>query len=232
MFKHIAIRCALGALLLVSLIAALVLRTPQHARATPAILNVQVNQPVAGPFPTNKQVEPTLAQNPTNPLNLVAGSIDYLSEPACSNTTPSSCPSAVGVPGISIAGFYASFDGGLTWPCQGLIDLSAFNEYAWGDPTLAFDSRGNAYYSTLARPFPPTTEESATGLQPDFFVAKSTDGGCHYSSAAKVSGDSPAQIDDKGSLAVDANPLSPFHDTIYAAWTIFTGRGATGAAMD
>lgn len=232
MFKHTAIRCALGALLLVSLVAALVLRMPQHARATPAVVNVQVNQPVAGPFPTNKQVEPTLAQNPTNPLNLVAGSIDYLSEPACSNTTPSSCPSALGVPGISISGFYASFDGGLTWPCQGVIDLSAFGEYAWGDPSLAFDSRGNAYYGTLARPFPPTTDESATGLQPDFFVAKSTDGGCHYPSAAKVSGDSPAQSDDKDALAVDANPSSPFHDTIYAAWTIFTGRSATGAVMD
>jgi hypothetical protein len=155
MFKHKAIWSALRALILVSIVAALVLRMPRDAGATPVVLNVQVNQLVAGPFPTNKHVEPTLAQNPTNPLNLIAGSIDYSAEPACSDTTPSSCPSAVGVPGISIAGFYASFDGGKTWPCQGLIDLSAYGEYAWGDPTQAFDSQGQRLLRHTRPTLPP-----------------------------------------------------------------------------
>ncbi|HKF39285.1 MAG TPA: hypothetical protein VKB35_20480, partial [Ktedonobacteraceae bacterium] len=81
-------------------------------------------------------------------------------------------------------------------------------EYSFGDPAQAFDSTGNAYYGTLAFPFPPTTEELATGLQADFFVAKSTDGGCHYPSVAKVSGSSPAQFDDKDAITADANPNS------------------------
>src|SRR5216683_5962254 len=195
------------------------------AAATPTVTNVQVNQALAGPFPMNKQNEPSLAQNPTNPLNLIAGSNDEIGLPACTNTTPSSCPFTAG---ISVSGFYASFDGGQTWPanCQGLIDLSAFGEYAFGDPAQAFDSKGNAYYGTLAFPFPPTSEELATGLQADFFIAKSTDGGCSYKTAAKVSGNSPAIFDDKDAITADANPNSPFHDNVYAAWTKFTGQNS------
>jgi len=200
-----------------------------HAQLVVPATNVQVNQVLAGPFPKNKQNEPSLAQNPTKPLNLIAGSNDEIGLPACTNTTPSSCPFTAGV---SVSGFYASFDGGKSWPCQGLIDLSAFHEYAFGDPSQAFDSKGNAYYGTLAFPFPPTTEELATGLQADFFIAKSTDGGCTYSSTAKVSGSSPAQFDDKDAITADANPNSPFHDNVYAAWTKFAKPGGHGFGGD
>src|SRR6266567_920578 len=218
---------ALAALLVVSALFAVIAFGSRVAHAQPAVsaTNVQVNQVFAGPFPTNKQNEPSLAQNPKNPLNLISGSNDEIGEPACSNTTPSSCPFVVGV---QSSGFYASFNGGKTWPCQGLIDLSAFHEYSFGDPSQAFDSKGNAYYGTLAFPFPPTTEELATGLQADFFVAKSTDGGCTYSSAAKVSGAAPAVFDDKDAITADANSKSPFHDNVYAAWTKFAGGKGFG----
>src|SRR3989442_8835682 len=190
--------------------------------AASSLANVQVNQVLPGPFPKNKQNEPSLAQNPKNPLNLIASSNDEIGLPACTDTTPSSCPFTAGV---SVSGFYASFDGGLTWPCQGLIDLSAFGEYAFGDPSQAFDSRGNAYYGTLAFPFPPTPDQLATGLNADFFVAKSTNGGCTYDSAALVSGASPAIFDDKDAITADANQASPFRDNVYAAWTKFTRGG-------
>jgi len=55
----------------------------------------------------------------------------------------------------------------------------------------------------------------------DIFVAKSTDGGCTWSSAAKASGSSHAKYDDKDSIAADANLTSPFRDNVYAAWTKF-----------
>ncbi len=215
---------AITALLILSTLYAVIAFGSRGAHAQPAssTTNIQVNQVFPGPFPTNKQNEPSLAQNPTNPLNLISGSNDEIGEPACSNTTPSSCPF---VTGVQSSGFYASFNGGKTWPCQGLIDLSAFHEYSFGDPAQAFDSKGNAYYGTLAFPSPPTTEELATGLQSDFFVAKSTDGGCHYTSAARVSGSSPAIFDDKDAITADANPSSPFHDNVYAAWTKFTTGG-------
>ncbi len=201
------------------------------AAATPTVTNVQVNQALAGPFPRNKQNEPSLAQNPTKPLNLIAGSNDEIGLPACTNTTPSSCPFTNGV---SVSGFYASFDGGQTWPCQGLIDLSAFGEYAFGDPSQAFDSRGNAYYGTLAFPnsVTATPDQLATGLQADFFVAKSTDGGCHYTSSAMVSSTSPALFDDKDAITADSNPASPFRDNVYAAWTKFSKQGGLGFGND
>ncbi len=184
-----------------------------------------------GPFPKNKQNEPSLAQNPLNPDNLIAGSNDEFGEPQCTNTTPSSCPF---VNGVSVSGFYASFDGGQTWPCQGLIDLSAFREFAFGDPGQTFDSRGNAFYSTLGFPTASTAtrDQVATGLQADFFVAKSTDGGCSYLSAAKVSGASPAKFDDKPDIAADTNSGSPFRDNVYAAWTTFSKQGIPGFGND
>ncbi len=209
-------------LLLASICLAVLLSTSSLPSYASNIKNFQVNAVFAGPFPTNKQNEPSLAQNPTNPLNLIAGSNDEIAEPACTNTTPSSCPFVVGV---QTSGFYASFNGGKTWPCQGVIDLSSFNEYSFGDPSQAFDSKGNAYYGGLAFPFPPTTDEAATGLQADFFVAKSTDGGCSYTSAARVSGSSPAIFDDKDAITADSNRNSPFHDNVYASWTKFVTGG-------
>ncbi len=213
----------LAGVLLVSAIVATTLLAPRGAGAAPppTITNVQVNQVLAGPFPKNKQIEPSIAQNPTNPQNLIVGAGDEIAEPACTNTTPSSCPF---VPGISISGVYASFDGGKTFPCQGLIDLSAFGEWAEGDPWLTFDSRGNAYYGTLAF----LTVPPAAGSNADIFVAKSTDGGCTWGTAAKVSGSSPSLYNDKDAIAADAHPTSPFRDNVYVAWTKFAG-GTLGA---
>ncbi len=95
------------ALLLIATIIAPLTLIPIHVSAKTS--NVQVNAAFAGPFPTNKQNEPSLAQNPTNPLNLIAGSNDEIGEPSCTDTTPSSCPF---VATVSVSGFYASFDGG------------------------------------------------------------------------------------------------------------------------
>ncbi len=52
-------------------------------------------------------------------------------------------------------------------------------------------------------------------------MAKSTDGGCTYPTAARVSGASPAIFDDKDAITADANPASPFRDNVYATWTKF-----------
>jgi hypothetical protein len=191
----------------------------------PAITNTQVNATFNGPFPTNKQNEPSLAMDPNNPLHLVAGSNDEIEEPACTNASPSSCAF---VPGVQNSGFYASFDGGQTWPCQGVIDLSGQRGVSSGDPTQAFDSRGNVYYGNLSEPFPATNPEANTGLATDVFVAKSTDGGCTYPTASRVSGNSPSVFDDKDGLAADSNANSPFRDNVYVSWSKFTGNSIAG----
>jgi hypothetical protein len=171
--------------------------------------NVQVNPPFAGPFAGNKQNEPSLAQNPTNPLNFVAGANDQTGwSPGYS----------------SISGYYASFDGGATWPCHGAIDLSAFNMYAYGDPAQVFDSRGNAYYGTLAFPV-----GAPAGFEPsDFFIAKSSDGGCNYTVIGQVSDNAQGIFDDKDSITVDANPNSPYRDNVYGAWVKSPGSRVGG----
>jgi hypothetical protein len=198
------------------------------ALASPPPTNVQVNQVLSGPFPKNKQIGPSLAQNPNNPLNLIAGSLNEIGEPACTNTTPSSWPFA---PGFSVSGFYASFDGGKTWPCQGLLDFSAFGEYARSSAAQAFDSKGNAYYGTqgLPNPVTATSDQLATGLLSDIFVAKSTDGGCSYPTAARVSGATPVSDDQDPAIAADSNPGSPFKDNVYVAWARFTTDSDKGS---
>src|SRR2546430_14266029 len=164
--------------------------SPAAPASGPAITNVQVNQAFPGHFITNRQREPSLAQNPTNPLNLVAGSVDFIGELPCTNATPSIC---VGAEGVSRVGFYASFDGGVTWPYQGLIDLSAYGYYAFSDPVQTFDSQGNAYFSMIA--FKKSDDNfNNTGA---IFVAKSTDGGRTYSTATRASGDALFLFTDK-----------------------------------
>ena len=61
------------------------------------------------PFPQNKQNEPTVAVDPTNPSIVAAGSNDEIDEPPCNG---SDCPFAQGV---GNSGVYFSFNGGSTW---------------------------------------------------------------------------------------------------------------------
>jgi hypothetical protein len=191
------------------LVAAGVLLTAAGSSSRSTVTEVQVNKSLESPFPQNKQNEPALAQNPRNPLNLISASNDEVGESACMG--PVSNPPCGFTPGVSVSGFYASQDGGLTWPCQGIVDLEAEGEYGFGDPGVAFDSRGNAYYSMLAHPVVGPDD------QIDLFVAKSTDGGCTYPSASKVNVD--GQPADKPAIAVDTHPKSRFRDRIYVAWT-------------
>jgi hypothetical protein len=80
---------------------------PSAATAAPESL-VTGGSP-ATPFPQNKQNEPAVAIDPSNPSVLAAGSNDEVDEPQCDGFD---CPFAQG---IGNSGIYFSFDGGATW---------------------------------------------------------------------------------------------------------------------
>jgi hypothetical protein len=195
-----------------------VLLSAAGSSAAPAVREVQVNPVLDMPFPANKQAEPGLAQNPLNPLNLISSSNDESGEPICTTGGPSSCPFS---PGVSVSGFYASFDGGKTWPCHGLLDFSAAGFYAFGDPEQVFDTRGNAYYSTLALPLQADAQGERNA---DVFVARSADGGCTYPLSLKVS--AGGGFHDKPAIAADGKKKSRFRDNVYVAWTWSPPQGA------
>lgn len=194
----------LAAVLSAALSVAVIVHAPAPTTADepPVIENVQVNEPIDGLFPRNSQIQPALAQNPLDPDNLIAASND--------DRTPDG----------QATGYYASRDGGQTWPCQGTIDLSAWGQISYGDTWQTFDSAGNAYLSTIGIPKyegKPIRFDTA-----DVFVARSTDGGCTYPTISKVASNSRNISDDKPSIAADTNPDSPWADTVYVAWIRFS----------
>jgi uncharacterized repeat protein (TIGR01451 family) len=164
--------------------------TPTWAAAPFGGATVRVNQ-----VTTNAQDETTIAVNPTNPRNLVAGSITY-------ETGTGQCAA------------YSSMDRGKTWTQQVLPNAPPFT--ASGDPVVAFDANGTAYFLCMNL-FP---SGSAFRTQ---YVLRSTDGGQSWGAPVLALG-SPSTDDDKGTMAVDDHPGSPFTGNVYVAAT----RGPCG----
>jgi hypothetical protein len=84
----------------------LIAAAPAAAQAAEALVNT--GSPTT-PFPQNKQNEPTVAIDPTNPSVLAAGSNDEIDEGPC---VGADCPF---VQGVGNSGIYFSFDGGASW---------------------------------------------------------------------------------------------------------------------
>jgi hypothetical protein len=105
--------------------------------------------------------ETSIAVNPANPQNMIGGANDYqlglnpaghLSETILSRA-------------------HVTFDGGKTWSMFPLFSNSAYQ--ATGDPAVAFDASGHAYYGTLGFRF----VGPVNAQNPDILVSNSGDGG-------------------------------------------------------
>jgi hypothetical protein len=116
--------------------------------------------------------ETSIAVNPTDESNIIGGANDYqlglnpggqVSENVLSRA-------------------HVTFDGGKTWSEYPILFTSAYQ--ATGDPAVAFDADGRAYYATLGFKFVGPT----SALNPDVLVAHSTDGGKTWASVRVAEG--------------------------------------------
>ncbi len=180
------------------LILTLALLPPLVARATGAQV-VQVTSDA------DRDAETSIAINPTNPNNVLAGWISS---------------------GDRTCGFGVSFDGGQHWPVIGVvpgIQLGSGGAFDRGtDPSVTFDKNGNAYYTCLAFNLFPKSLGSAGAV----FVSSSTDSGVTWGTPVAVfngeagPGRSVSRFEDHQFLTTN-----PANGHLYLTETRFTAAG-------
>src|SRR5260370_23197743 len=122
---------------------------------------------------------------------------------------------------------YFSTDNGSTW---GGVDLPlpaavGANGIRFGsDPSLVFDTQGNAFYGYIVVFF-----GNGNGIKgTEMAVAKSTDGGRTYPSVNFFAFNGGTDhFNDKPMITADASPASPRRDNIYIAWDSASGGSPT-----
>jgi BNR repeat-like domain len=142
------------------------------------------------------QSETSIAIDPSDPSNLVAGSNEIFRLP--------------------MRGYFSS-DGGLTW---GGVDLPLpppirHNGYDFGsDPGVAWDLHGNVYYSYIVVFF-----GAGFGVVgSEMAVARSSDGGRSWTATYFDMQPNEGTFVDKPMITVDNSPSSPHEGTIYVAF--------------
>jgi hypothetical protein len=116
--------------------------------------------------------ETSIAVDPTNGLNIIGGANDYQLALNPGGHVSENVQSRA----------HVTFNGGQTWSEYPILFDSSYQ--ATGDPGVAFDATGHAYYSTLGFRFVgPTNAQS-----PDVLVANSGDGGKTWASVRVASG--------------------------------------------
>jgi hypothetical protein len=116
--------------------------------------------------------ETSIAVNPANRLNMIGGVNDYQIA-----LNPGGA-----VTETILSRAHVTFDGGQTWSMFPVFSNSAYQ--ATGDPALAFDAAGHAYYGTLGFRF----VGPATAENPDVLVSNSGDGGKTWNVVRVASG--------------------------------------------
>lgn len=127
-------------------------------------------------FVDRTQNEFSIAVNPTDPDNVVAGANDYGRSDAW-------------------AGYYTSFDGGATWT-HGYLPMPSTYTVS-GDPALAFASDGMLYYAGIA-----FNRGSTNNGANSIFVSKSLDGGRTWTTSIPFSVPDSRALHDKPYIAV------------------------------
>src|SRR5690242_9708694 len=127
---------------------------------------------------------------------------------------------------LPMRGYYTT-NGGSSW---GGVDLPLPRPKGNGidfgsDPSLAFDTQGNVFYSYIVVFF--GNGNGVNGSQ--MAVAKSTDGGKTYPGVTYFSFENGTNhFNDKPMITTDTNATSPFRDNIYVAWDAAAGGSVGG----
>jgi hypothetical protein len=153
------------------------------------------------------QSETYIAINPKHPKTLAAGSNEIFRLP--------------------MRGYFST-DNGASW---GGVDLPLPPPISNGtdfgsDPSLAFDTKGNVFYSYIVVFF-----GNGNGVNgSEMAVARSTDGGATYPNVTFFSFSSGSNhFNDKPMITSDTT-ASPFRDNVYVAWDAASG-GTTGGGV-
>ena len=155
------------------------------------------------------QSETFITLNPNGPRQLTAGSNEIFRLPMRA---------------------YFSSDGGGSW---GGVDvplpppLSGTNDTRFGsDPSLAFDTQGNAFYSFITVFF----SANFGGINgTELAVARSGDGGHSWPLLTEFSFQGGSNhFNDKPMITVDQGAASPFRDHVYVAWDAAFGGSSAG----
>jgi hypothetical protein len=170
---------------------------------------IRVNQDEA--HINRDQNEPTIAYNPNNPLQLVAGS-NYFSPDHMNSRTA----------------YYRSTDGGWTWS-EGILPKGGNYDKA-ADPSVAFDSGGNVYFAHLSIDDPPSGDFARDN---GIFVNRSTNGGQSWMASPFVvwqngNGDGTQERTTRGDrpqITCDLAYGSPYPDRVYVVWVHGTEVG-------
>lgn len=167
--------------------------------STPTQTGANVNTDCEGTGPHN---ETSIAVNPTNSLNMIAGANDYQLALNPGGHVSASTESRA----------HVTTDGGHTWTTYPLDTTSTYQ--ATGDPAVAFDAAGNAYYATLGFRF----VGPVNALSPDIIVHVSKDGGVNWTTKRLAAGSgnfgSPGDLLDKEYVAAwgDGNAIVTYGD--------------------
>jgi len=169
------------------------------------------------------QNETSIAQDPNSPSRIIGAANDYRR-------------------GDSACYTYYSRNGGRDWqdstPPVGFTGGAAFGSARqyWegsGDPSVAWDTKGNAYLSclTFQRGAPATSNPD---LSSAFYLYRSTgSGGASWNFPGRpiaefndVAGAGTGMLD-KPYMTVDTSRRSRFQDRIYVTWTLFDANGTS-----
>jgi hypothetical protein len=168
--------------------------------------------------------ETAIAQNPADPRQIVGGFNDY-------RRGDGNC--------------YGAFSGnaGASWTDttipMGFTRGTAFGgvarEYwqAGGDTSVAWDTRGNAYFACMVFNRGPAVTNNPDQSSAIYMFRSTGDGGASWDFPGRpavetfTTSASGLPLNDKPYMTVDNHTASPFRDRIYLTWTVF---GADGTA--